>query len=101
MRKAVGFIKASSVAADQVIRIGGEGNVEAQEIGFAQKRFAIHELRAEFLFLLRRGAVNGMINDAHGESAGAACHGLADASKAEMPSVLPEGLVPHIFPHCQ
>ncbi|MGO8789979.1 MAG: hypothetical protein ACLQVL_21695 [Terriglobia bacterium] len=73
--------------------------MQAQEIRFAQKRRGIHVLGAKLLFNLRRGAILVIVQDAHGEPARAACHRLADASKAINAQGFARGIsAPHTSP---
>src|SRR6516165_4292534 len=67
---------------DQVAGLGSKGHMQGQVVGFIKQRLAVYVLGAEFLLNGLGSPVARMIEDAHGESATASRHGLADAAEA-------------------
>ena len=73
----------ASGLADEVARGVRERHVEADEVGLAQDALLAGKLEAEFAFDVLGGALHVVVENAHGEAARPAGHGLPYAAHAE------------------
>ena len=77
--------RAQGVVVDQVLRLVGQVDVQADEVGLAQQVVHLDAARPELRLLLRRRRMHVVVEDPHPEAATAARHLAADAPEPDDP----------------